>query len=67
MPDNPLRHAFANQLAIIIGFCDLLLGELPSDDPARTRIAEIRTNAHAAVALLPRVIPDPPGRPLPPA
>ncbi len=59
MADDPLRHAFANQLAIVAGFCDLLLSELPESDPLRPRIAEIQQAAHDAIATLSRILPPP--------
>lgn len=51
-------HAFKNQLAIIIGFSDLLLSELPEDSPHRRDVAEINKAGHQALALLARVFPN---------
>ena len=50
--ESPAVHAFKNQLAIIIGFSDLLLSDLPESDPKRNDILEINRAAHAALALL---------------
>jgi len=33
--ESQLLHQFKNHLSIIVGFCDLLLGELPEADPKR--------------------------------
>jgi len=50
-----LIHQFKNQLAIIAGFCDLLLRELPETDPARADIGTMRQAAGTALALLPQL------------
>lgn len=47
-------HEFKNHLSVIVGFCDLLLGELPEGD-ARASVLEIHRAALAAVALLPQL------------
>ena len=54
-PDEPLLHQFKNHLSVVVGFCDLLLRELPEDDPKRTDILEIRKAGHAAIALIPEL------------
>ena len=51
--DSPLLHEFKNHLSVIVGFCDLLLRELPGDDPKRADILEMRKAGHAAIELLP--------------
>jgi len=51
--DTSVMHEFKNHLAVIVGFCDLLLRDVPEDDPKRTDILEIRNAAQAAIALLP--------------
>ena len=50
-----LLHQFKNQLGIIVGFCDLLVDELPEDDPKRMDILEIRKAGRAAMALVPEL------------
>ncbi len=60
MPDQPPRepdllHQFKNQLAIIVGFCDLLLAEVPDDDPKRADLVEVHKAGRAAMALLPKL------------
>jgi len=52
-PDNPLLHQLKNHLSIVVGFCDLLLGDLPQDDPKRVDIQEMRKAGQAALDLLP--------------
>ena len=32
-PEPPELHQLKNHLSIIIGFCDLLIGDLAADDP----------------------------------
>ncbi len=53
--DTPLVHEFKNHLSVIIGFCDLLLRDLPEDDPKRADILEMRRAGQAAIALLPEL------------
>lgn len=51
-------HAFKNHLAIIIGFSELLLAELPEDSGHRKDVQEINKAAHEALALLAEVLPE---------
>jgi hypothetical protein len=53
--DTPLIHQFKNHLSVIVGFCDLLLRDLPEGDPKRADILEIRNTGQAALALLPKL------------
>lgn len=60
MSDQPdretdLLHQFKNHLAIVVGFCDLLVDELPASDPKRGDILEIHRAARAAMALVPEL------------
>jgi len=48
-------HEFSNHLSVIVGFCELLLKDLPEDDPRTADIVEIHRAAQAAIALLPRL------------
>jgi len=50
-----LLHQFKNQLAIIAGFCELLLRELPETNPARADIGTMQQAAGTALALLPQL------------
>lgn len=45
-------HNVRNHLAVIIGFCDLLLGEIPESDRKHADILEMRKAADAAMVLL---------------
>jgi signal transduction histidine kinase len=45
-------HDMRNFLGIIIGYSNLLLEELPADDPHRADVDEIRKAGDAALALL---------------
>lgn len=60
--DNHL-HDFKNQLAIIMGFCDLLIEESARDDPRRRDFEEIHKAAVAARHLAERLFPSLPGTP----
>ena len=53
--DSALVHEFKNHLSVIVGFCDLLLRDLPEDDPKRADILEMRKAGHTAIALLPEL------------
>ncbi len=53
------RHDFKNQLAIILGFSDILLAEAAPSDPRRGDFKEIHTAATAALDLLARLFPTP--------
>lgn len=53
--DRPVVHELNNQLAIIIGFSELLLDNLPEGDPNRADVLEIMTAARAAMALTSKV------------
>ncbi|MBZ5556189.1 MAG: hypothetical protein LAO77_02825 [Acidobacteriia bacterium] len=53
--ESPLLHQFKNHLAIVVGFCDLLLHEIADADPKHADVAEMRKAAEAAMALLPEL------------
>ena len=46
-------HRLKNQLAIILGFSELLLEELPADDPHRPDVLQIHQAAKSAIGELP--------------
>jgi hypothetical protein len=52
LPGGRRLHNVRNQLSVIVGFCDLLLGEIPEDDRKYGDLLEMRKAAHAAMALL---------------
>jgi hypothetical protein len=49
--DAELHHALKNHMAIILGYADLLLDDLPKGHPHRGDVEEIRKAALAATAL----------------
>jgi signal transduction histidine kinase len=51
------RHDFRNQLAIILGFAEILLTETATGDPRRADLEEIHKAAVKALDLLGRVLP----------
>ena len=51
-PESRRMHSVRNHLSVIIGFCDLLLGEIPETDRRHSDVLEIRKAAHNAMALL---------------
>jgi len=53
--DTLLMHEFKNYLSVIVGFCDLLLRDLPEGDPNRADILEMRKAGRSAIALLPQL------------
>ena len=50
-------HTFKNHLAIIVGFSDLLLADLPQDSPHRKDVQEINKAGHEALKLLASIFP----------
>jgi len=53
--DSDVIHRLKNHLAIVVGFCDLLLAEVPEGDPHRADILEVHKAGREAMALLPEV------------
>ena len=49
---NEFKHELKNFLAIILGYADLLIEEMPADDPRMEDLSEIHKAASAAVTLL---------------
>lgn len=50
--DVETEHTLRNHLAIIVGFSELLLNDLPTDDPRAGDLQEIHKAANAAMRLL---------------
>ena len=50
--DPKFVHDMKNLLGIIIGFSNLVLDEMPAEDPQRPDIDEIRKAGESAIALL---------------
>jgi hypothetical protein len=46
------EHALKNYIAIILGYADLMLEDMPADDPRLPDLREIHKAATAAVTLL---------------
>jgi signal transduction histidine kinase len=46
-------HRLKNKLAVILGFCELLLGEMPENDPHRADVEQIQVAGKAALTELP--------------
>lgn len=53
--EPPEIHQLKNHLSVIVGFCDLLLTDMPADDPKRGDIQEMRKAGQAALDLLPDI------------
>jgi hypothetical protein len=51
--DPKVAHRLKNKLAIILGFCDLLVQEMPEDDKHRPDVLQIQEAARAALGELP--------------
>lgn len=52
--DLETEHTLKNHLAIILGFCELLLAETASDDPRHADLLEMQGAAKAALVVLDR-------------
>ena len=51
---DPVRvHHLKNKLAVILGFCEVLLSEMRADDPHRADVAQILEAGKAALLELP--------------
>lgn len=48
-------HRLKNHIAIIVGFCDLLIAECPENDPRRADLLEVHKAGRDAMALMPEV------------
>ena len=51
--DPATVHRLKNKLAVILGFCELLLSEMPEDDPHRADVAQIHEAGKSALIELP--------------
>jgi two-component system, cell cycle sensor histidine kinase and response regulator CckA len=50
--DGKFVHDMKNLIGIIIGYSNLLIDEIPADDPKRPDLDEIRKAGESAIALL---------------
>jgi hypothetical protein len=55
MTTGDVIHRLKNHIAIIVGFCELVVGDTPDTDPRRADLLEIQKAAHDAMAQLPEV------------
>jgi hypothetical protein len=46
------EHTLCNQVAIIVGYCELVLDELPPDSPLRPDLEEMYKAAKTAMKML---------------
>ena len=53
--EGELIHRLKNHLCIIVGFCDLLLADFPSDDQRHADLLEVQKAARDAMAMMPEV------------
>ena len=56
--EDKARHDFKNQLAIIRGFAEILLGDTVAGDPRQRDLEEIYKASLNALALLERLYPS---------
>jgi hypothetical protein len=52
--DPEAEHTVKNHLAVIVGFCDLLIADTPADDPRHHDLQEVNRSARALLALFNR-------------
>jgi hypothetical protein len=48
-------HLLKNHLAVIVGFCDLLIADTPDSDPRKADLLEVHKAARDAMAVMPEV------------
>jgi hypothetical protein len=53
--EAPVLHDLKNHLSVIVGFCEMVLKEVPETDPKHDDLMEIRKAGNAAMALLPEL------------
>jgi hypothetical protein len=50
-----ILHRLRNHLSVVVSFCDLLLADMPHDDPRRADLVEVQNAGRAGLNLLPEV------------
>ena len=50
--DPPAVHQLSNHLMVILGFIELMLADVPPDDPHRSDLIEVRTAVVDAAKLI---------------
>lgn len=58
--DDDVEHRLRNYLAIVLGYANLLLEDLPAEDPKRQDVLEIQQATERAIELLRRPAPSQP-------
>jgi hypothetical protein len=53
--NEQLVHILKNHLAVIVGFCDLLIAEAPEGEPRTADLQEVHNAARQAMAVMPEV------------
>lgn len=51
-PEGDLIHRLKNHLCIVVGFCDLVIADLPSGDRHRADLMEVHKAAMDAMAMM---------------
>ena len=52
--DAETEHTVKNHLAVILGFCELLIGDTPPEDPRRADLEEVHRSARALMEIFRR-------------
>jgi hypothetical protein len=52
--DAEAEHTVKNHLAVIVGFCELLIAETPEEDPRHHDLQEVHRSARALLAVFKR-------------
>ena len=52
MLDLETEHTLKNHLAVILGYCELLLSEAPAEDPRQLDLAEMHRAATAMMSIV---------------
>ena len=53
--DHVVIHQLKNHLAVIVGFCDLLIADTPDGDPREADLLDVHKAARDAMAVMPEV------------
>ena len=53
--NEQMIHHLKNQLAIIVGFCDLLMADAPEGERRTADLREVHNAARQAMAMMPEV------------
>jgi len=48
-------HLLKNHLAVIVGYCDLLIADTPDGDPRKADLLDVHAAAREAMAVMPEV------------